>query len=218
MLVVRATKKLRDRIKTIPAHTTEISTTTLGDWYATALFWRPQVALWVNEATLLPVLVPLAPAASLAERFCDRLAAVLSAHGASGRFIDSEVAEMAQVRVAKTANRSVVGIMNEFSFLAEAYLDPPGPADLLGLSMRLAETPCGPLYQRHISPDRELAALLANHPDHNHNRHPRSLPWPARPRHRTAFPAWVGVPLSAVSHSRRSPEGSAPKRRVSERR
>ena len=27
--------------------------------------------------------------------------------------------------------------------------------------MRLAQTPCGPLYKRHLSPDRELTALLA---------------------------------------------------------
>jgi hypothetical protein len=63
-------------------------------------------------------------------------------------------------RLAKTANRSVVGIMNEFTFLAEAYRgDTPAP-DLPALAIRLAATPCGPLYSRHISPDRELAALF----------------------------------------------------------
>jgi hypothetical protein len=41
---------------------TDTSTMALGDWYATALSWRPQVALFVNEATLLPVLMPMAPA------------------------------------------------------------------------------------------------------------------------------------------------------------
>ena len=67
---------------------------------------------------------------------------------------------MCDCRLAKTANRSVVGIMNEFTFLAEAYRsDTPGP-DLLALALRLAATPCGPLYSKHISPDRELAALL----------------------------------------------------------
>jgi len=42
-------------------------TTYLGNWYVTALFWKPQVALLVNERTLLPVLMPLAPAAELAQ-------------------------------------------------------------------------------------------------------------------------------------------------------
>jgi hypothetical protein len=50
--------------------------------------------------------------------------------------------------------------MNEFTFLAEAYRgDTPAP-DLLALAMRLATTPCGPLYNKHVRPDRELAALL----------------------------------------------------------
>ena len=160
MLVVHATKKLRDRVKAIPVQSSETSTTRLGDWHATAIFWRPQVCLFVNELTLLPVLLPLAPAATLAERFPAALGAVLAAHNADAGFISAELAEMRQLRLAKTANRSVVGMMNEFTFLAEAHLRTTQP-DLLGLGVRLAGTPCGPLYKRHVYPHRELAALLA---------------------------------------------------------
>jgi len=47
----------------------EMSTTLLGDWYATYLPWRPrQVALLVSERTLLPLLIPLAPASTLLNR------------------------------------------------------------------------------------------------------------------------------------------------------
>jgi hypothetical protein len=63
---------------------------------------------------------------------------------------------MCQWRTAATANRSVVGVMNEFSFLADAWRDAHG--DLLALAVRLAATPCGPLYSTHGSPDRALAA------------------------------------------------------------
>jgi hypothetical protein len=66
---IHATKKLRDRVKAPLAEPVEQPSTVLGKWYATALFWKPQVALFVNEATLVPVLLPLAPAATLAERF-----------------------------------------------------------------------------------------------------------------------------------------------------
>jgi hypothetical protein len=59
-----------------------------------------------------------------------------------------------------TANRSVVGIMNEFTYLAETYRDNTPEPDLLGLAMRLATTRCSPLYSKHISPDRELDALV----------------------------------------------------------
>jgi hypothetical protein len=65
-------------------------------------------------------------------------------------------------RLGPTANRRVVGIMNEFTHLAEAWRwDQPQP-DLHALALRLATTPCGPLYRKHISPDRELAAVLCS--------------------------------------------------------
>jgi hypothetical protein len=161
VLVVHATKKLRDRVKAVLAQTSETSTTRLGDWYATAIFWRPQVCLFVNELTLLPVLLPLAPAATLAERFPAALVDVLAAHNADAAFIAAELAEMGELRLAKTSNRSVVGMMNEFTFLAETHLGTGTQPDLPGLSVRLAGTPCGPLYKRHVYPNRELAALLA---------------------------------------------------------
>ncbi len=161
MFVVHATKKLLDRLR--PAGLASPpggSTTMLGNWYATALFWRPQVALLVNEATLLPVLMPLAPAATLLERFPAALAAVLVAHGVSDDIIAAETAEMDRYELAKTANRSVVGVMNEFAYLGHAFRNGAGDVDMLGLAVRLAATPCGPLYKRHVSPDRELAAWI----------------------------------------------------------
>jgi hypothetical protein len=69
VVVVHGTKKLRDRVKGPGAEPIRESTTALGAWYATALFRRPHVALFVNESTLLPVLIPLAPAATVLERF-----------------------------------------------------------------------------------------------------------------------------------------------------
>ena len=160
MLIVRATKKLLDRIGPPNLGDEEQSTTLMGQWYATAMFWKPHVALFVNEPTLLPVLMPLAPAATLLARFPHQVAAVLAAHGTPDAVIDEEQRQMRDRRLAKTANRSVVGIMNEFTFLAGAYRgDTPAP-DLQALAIRLAATPCGPLYNKHVSPDRELAALL----------------------------------------------------------
>jgi hypothetical protein len=57
------------------------------------------------------------------------------------------------------SERDQVSDRADGTFLAEAYRgDTPVP-DLLALAMRLAATPCGPLYSKHVSPDRELAAL-----------------------------------------------------------
>jgi hypothetical protein len=160
VLIVRATGKLRQRLGRPTLREGEGATTLLGEWYATALFWRPQVVLLVNEPTLLPVLMPLAPAATLLARIPEQIAAALSAHGAPASIVDEEVRRMRDWRLGPTANRSVVGIMNEFTYLAEAWRQDKPQPDLHALALRLATTPCGPLHRKHISPDRELAALL----------------------------------------------------------
>lgn len=163
MFVVHATKKLLDRVRAKPLPLPQESTTALGPWYATVWFWNPQIALFVNELTLLPVLIPLAPAATVVDRFPDGLRVTLGAHGIESSFIDDEIAEMSGHQMAKTANRSVVGIMNEFTFLAGHAPAPTDAADLIELSLWLARTPCSPLYKRHVSPDHELRAFVDEH-------------------------------------------------------
>jgi hypothetical protein len=135
------------------------ATTILGNWYATVLFWKPQLALLVNERTLLPVLLPLAPAGTLLERIGPELGRVLQAHDVDPVFIEREVAAMAEVVVGKTANRSVVGTMNEFAFEAGVYRDLGDAADLIGLALRLAQTPCSAIG--YNSPDRLLREIVA---------------------------------------------------------
>jgi hypothetical protein len=160
VLIVRATKKLLHRVGPPTLGEGERCTTLLGQWYATALFWKPQVTLLVNEPTLLPVLMPLAPAATLPTRIAEQIAVVLAAHGAPTAMIAEEQRQMRDCRIAGTANRSVVGILNEFARLAEIYRDDDPRQDLLDLAAQLATTPCSPLYRKNVSPDRELAALL----------------------------------------------------------
>jgi hypothetical protein len=157
---IHATKKLLDRLKQ-PVVNPVDPATELGNWYATALFWKPQVALFVNERTLLPVFMPLAPASTLARRFPDELRRVLDAHGVDPRFVDVEIASMGVGRIAKTASRSLLGVMNEFTFFGNVHREELGAdEDLVALSVRLAETPMSPLDKSHGSPDRELKALV----------------------------------------------------------
>ncbi|MDE1918451.1 MAG: hypothetical protein KGJ57_21595 [Sphingomonadales bacterium] len=158
MFTLHCTQKLRDRIKADLALPSPCDTM-LGNWYATALFWKPQVALLVSERTLLPVLMPLAPANTLARRFPTQLALVLKAHGIGADAIAQEIWRMGEVAYAKTVNRSVVGMLNEFSFLAECWR-PRFGEDLVALSQRLAETPCGPLRKGPMSPDRALRDVM----------------------------------------------------------
>lgn len=162
---IHATRKLLDRVNRPVLPAVAEPATILGNWYANVLFWKPQVVLLVNERTLLPVLMPLAPAATLGERFPEALQRVLEALGVVPAFVAVEISAMADVRFARTANRSVVGVMNGFKHLAEDYRDYRGLDDLVTLAVELSGTPCGPLYSRHVSPDRELDALLAGWPE-----------------------------------------------------
>jgi hypothetical protein len=162
MFFIHATKKLLGRAKQPELKAVEPPTTALGNWYATALFWKPQLALLVNEQTLLPVLMPLVPAATLAERFPQQLALVLAAHGVSQTFIVAELAQMREAKYAKTTNRSVVGVMNQFEYLAEGYSEDFAMVHLLALSLRLAETPCSPLYKSSVTPKRALQGVVDN--------------------------------------------------------
>lgn len=163
MLAVRCTKKLLDRVKPpiiLPSGASEVA---LGNWYATALFWKPQLALFVHEETLLPVLVPLAPASTLVKRFPASLAKMLSALGIDAGFIATQIAAMDEVQYAKTSNRSVLGIMNQFSYLAEDFHEHLARPDLLVLSLKLAHIPCGPLYKREVFPDWQMHRWIREH-------------------------------------------------------
>ncbi len=158
MLIVRGTKKLRDRVDGPTAAADKISTTHLGDWFATALFWRPQVALLVNTHTFVPVFMGLAPAATLLDRVPAAIDGVLRRHGIDDAFLETEMEAMADVSIAPTNDRSVLGVVNEFAFHGE-LLFKDGLTDLVALSLRMAHMPLGPLRDRAGSPDRELVAI-----------------------------------------------------------
>ncbi len=158
MLILQCTKKLLDRIK--PAIVLpHLDTNSLGNWHATVLFWKPQLALLVNDRTLLPVLVPLAPASTLGLRSPVAVKNVLVALGVTNEFIHTEMSGMGDVYFAKTSNRSVLGVMREFDYLAEGYRDHQKLNDPLALSLKLSETPGGPLYKGPVFPSKAVREL-----------------------------------------------------------
>ena len=127
----------------------------LGEWYATVIFWRPQVALFVSETTLLPVFVPLAPASSVIRRMPTELADLLRRQEVPSAFIDNELSKMNEAVCVPTASPSTLGVLNEYVFLAgHAHVERAGPPDSAWLEDWLAQTPMGPLHKRYGSPDR----------------------------------------------------------------
>jgi len=100
VFVVHGTKKFLDRVGASTDDATP-STTVLGAWYATILFWNPRAALFTNEATLFPVLLPFAPASTLRHRFPEALERILRSQGLDRTFIEHEISEMIVWRTEK---------------------------------------------------------------------------------------------------------------------
>lgn len=159
MFTIHATKKLLDRVKA-PIDAPVEPSGALGNWYATAWFSQPQLALVVNETTLVPVIMPLAPARSLIQRFPETLAKVLTALDVDTRFIASEVAAMGVGTYARTASRSILGVMNDYTAMAKhrrklGFVDEP-----VTLAAEFAHAPSNVLRNGHGFPDLELQALV----------------------------------------------------------
>jgi hypothetical protein len=123
------TEKFRDRVGGSTDSPGE-PLTALGRWYATVLSWRPrQLALFVHDPTLLPVLMPLAPAATVLARFPGRLAEILELHDVPRAVIVREIGALTPGCVTSTASRSIVGVMNELTHLAGVWRNPTGTTD-----------------------------------------------------------------------------------------
>ena len=87
----------------------------LGDWYATLVYdGREQLVLCLSERSLLPVMIPAREARTLVPRFRDALAELLVLLGVPTTEIERELAEMVDVRIGRTASRTILGSMSDF--------------------------------------------------------------------------------------------------------
>jgi hypothetical protein len=122
MFTLRCTRKLLRRLGATPSSAVITPTTVLGDWYANLLHVRPQqLVLVMSERSLLCVLVPARPAATLAERFRSAVGELLAATGVPDDKVALELGEMTDMAVGATASRSVLGCMNDAVVQLEAY-------------------------------------------------------------------------------------------------
>ena len=93
----------------------------------------------MNARTLLPVLVPLAPAATVTARLPAAFAKIARRFDVEALTLEGELAAMAEQVLAKTSSRSVLGVMNEFARMADSYRWTEDHIDLAQLSLWLAQ-------------------------------------------------------------------------------
>lgn len=157
LFTLRCTAKLLKRLGGPNETPSATPSTKLGDWYAHLLFTRPQLVLCVSERTLLPVLIPARDASTLAPRLQEGVIRMLAALRIPETAVAAEANAMAHAVIGKTASRQVLGSMNDFARMLDAYLQ--HHKTLLDVGLHLAETPCGPL--RMSAPRDETIRLLS---------------------------------------------------------
>ena len=160
MFTFRCTSRLINKLLAPVVDDPPPPTTRLGDWYGNVLYsGHDRLMIFVSERSLLPVVMPLRERTQLLPNFRSRLSELLMHMSVSEKAVSSELAEMRQASIAKTANPSLLGTMNDFIRNAKAYVQMHDDLHLLDLELWLAETPCGPGDYRY--PDRLAPQLLA---------------------------------------------------------
>jgi len=159
MITFRCTKRVIERFHLQIVDEALASTGILGDWYANLLNVGSQrFVLCVSARALLPVILP-ARRDSFPSRFCDHLRGVLETLAISSDQIAAELASTADVAFARTRSRQVLGVMNDFAFMAAFLMSQANPpCTVEEARLQLAGTPYGLLGHDH--PDRVARALF----------------------------------------------------------
>ena len=147
MVVLRCTQKLLVRLKQVGDLPPVESNTRLGDWYGNILrIGRRQHLLFISERSRLAVVIPIREGKRLAEVFRDAVCKVLGLVGVAGADIADERSRMSEIAFGRTRNRSLLGTLNDFAFMAQQgnmnRAEPESPEELMRF---LAQTPILPL-------------------------------------------------------------------------
>lgn len=147
MVVLRCTRKLLVRLKRTEARADLPSTTRLGDWYGNILqIGHRQQLLFISERSRLPVVIAIRASKRLEMIFPDAVCAVLVAVGIADECIAEERSRMSEIGFGPTMNRSLLGTLNDFAFMAQQgnanRAEPESPEELMRF---LAQTPILPL-------------------------------------------------------------------------
>ena len=140
-------KKLLVRLKQIGDLTPVESTTRLGDWYGNILrIGRRQHLLFISERSRLPVVFPIRESKSPGHGVSGRSVRRLCIVGVAAADIADERSRMSKIVFGRTRNRSLLGPLNDFAFMAQSgdarQTEPESPEELMQF---LAQTPILPL-------------------------------------------------------------------------
>ena len=162
MITLRCTNKLRKYLGISPLHSPAEPMAKLGDWYANLIPTAGgDLILCASEKSLLTVAIPARESDNLAGLFQIRVANLLGMIGISYTAIVAEISHYDQIQIGKTANKSLLGSMNNFAqmyqYKAEEFTD-GGFLSLSNAELDMSEVPCKSL--KFASPDMVARELL----------------------------------------------------------
>jgi hypothetical protein len=132
--------------------------TALGPWYANVLnVGSARLLHYMSSTSLLSVIIWQRERKTAEQRFARSLKELLSRLEVPSNFIDAELSSLASFGYARATNRSVLASMRDQAKDARYHLDET--ITPLDLSLRLAETPCGP--RNYESPKTLAPRLIA---------------------------------------------------------
>jgi hypothetical protein len=130
----------------------------LGHWYANVVaINRSAFVLAISERSLLSVVLPGAPFGSLAIRFPEALGQLLRSLAAPETQVLRELSLTFPITIAATANRQVLGCLNQYAFELSVHCEDNPRATLLERELWLSENISSAI--RYNAP-RELALDL----------------------------------------------------------
>ena|SRR5215472_11160417 len=147
MLTIRCTRKLLEGLGAKARRDLMHPTSRLGDWYANVFpTARGTLVICVSERSLLPVFITAArDPNSFTGAFQEVVQFVLREIGVASKSVQDEMKESSQIAISATANRQVLGSLNDLAYLARSTLEDRPRIDLKMLAVELADTPCSPL-------------------------------------------------------------------------
>lgn len=160
MITLRCTKKLLQYLGVPRSDSDHPPTAALGDWYANLipLFNSPPLILFVNERSLLSVVLPEDAAGDIAQHFRRRTLALLRRLDLPAQAVEREAFHIQQIVFGKTKSRRVLGTMNDAAFQVQALVEQKGTSHSLDqMEAALSEIPYSMIdYKYPVHVAREL--------------------------------------------------------------
>jgi hypothetical protein len=158
MVTIRCTRKLQALLDVPYTADPPAPENALGDWYANRIWTAAgDLIIFASEKTFLSVAMPAEAVGRFVPLFVARVYNLLRSLDVPEPAVAEELAHYRDVAIAKTASRSVLGVMNDiawhYQLAAERHSDDEPPS-LSRAELRLSVMP-------HIGPDYRIPCLVA---------------------------------------------------------